>query len=403
MTIVGSAAALTHVLVNGHHALMRRSFLGSTGSGPRACVRAIVCFGILGSGTTPFGSLSAQRVDVIALLDRYERGEHEAVLRVVVVSGDVSGVRKDLERRGLGWTEGRGAAETGRRRLVAATFALEIAQFYRWPEDLDPLIEWGCQLLRRNQESNVPDRLWFLASVAIYGRARDDGGLVTRAGPGAARGQRLLPLPRAVDHVAHARQRYPDEPRFRFAAAMLVAVLADSEPSRDVGWITSDKLFRNSEAAVRRARASQAIQMFEELIPVPALRAEAQLRIGYLSMILHEPETALVRFEQARDSDDAYVSYLAWFLGGRASDMLSQHDQANTLYRSALSVIPHSQSAANALAANLFLAGKPDEAYALVRDAATGHPRSDDPWHLFGYGDLRLIPSLMSQLREAIK
>jgi hypothetical protein len=301
----------------------------------------------------------ADQGGTIALLDRYERGERDAVVDELTVARDVAGITKDLEKLGPAWTRERGPNQVHRRQIVAATFALETAVPHFWPEEVDPLIEWGCQLLRQGGPPDATERLWERASVAIFGRARDDGRLVTRAGPGAALGSRLPPARRPVDHIAHALLRFPDEPRFRLAQAMRFAVSADTEPPRDAEWVATDKLSKNSEAAILRGRATQAIQMFQPLVDVPTLRAEAELRIGYLWLVLHEPGIALGHFDRARDPEDAFVAYLAWFLGGRASDALSRRDEADAMYRSALQVIPHAQSAADALAANPFSRASP--------------------------------------------
>jgi len=340
----------------------------------------------------------------LALLDRYERGEHEAVFAELVRAGDATAVLKDLQSSGSAWIQARGSAEVRRRQLVAASFALEAAVPHLWPEDVDPLVEWGCELMRkRGSAADAPEHLWQLASVAIFGRARDDGRLVTRAGPGAPLGSHVPPPRRAIDHIAHAEQRIPEEPRFRLAEAMLAATLADTEPPRDAPWISTAQLPRNSDGAMRRARAAQAIQLFEPLIEVPALRAEAEVRLGYLKLVLHEFEASLDHFAQARGTDDVFVAYLARFLSGRALDALNRRDDANAMYRSALEVVPHAQSASEALAANLFLAGAAGDAYAAAQDALSGDPRRGDPWHEFGYGDRRFIPARMSALREALK
>jgi len=65
--------------------------------------------------------------------------------------------------------------------------------------------------------------------------------------------------------------------------------------------------------------------------------------------------------------------------------------------------MPDAQSANEALSANMFLLGQPDEAYAFARAALSGRAGAEDPWHEFGYGDRRFIPPLMTQLREAIR
>ncbi len=123
--------------------------------------------------------------------------------------------------------------------------------------------------------------------------------------------------------------------------------------------------------------------------------------MGYLQLTLNDPATALDSFQEATDSNDPFIRYLAYFLAGRALERLGRRDDANAMYRSALLVIPGAQSASVALSANLFLAGAPDEAYDVAQRSLT-RPATDDPWQQFGYGDLRLIPGLLKRLRKAL-
>jgi Flp pilus assembly protein TadD len=339
----------------------------------------------------------------IALLDRYERGAHESVLRELISDGDPLAIKKDLEKLGPAWTRAGGPNQVRRRRLVAATFALEAAYPHFWPEDVDPLVEWGCQLLRQDAKPDDTEHLWLLASVAILERARDDGKLWRRSEPADPLSLRTLPAPRSRDHVAHALQRFPDDPRFRLAEAMMAEVSADTELPRDADWVKTDLLSKGSDEAIRRSRAQTAIQMFEKLVDTPPVRAEAELRSGYLWLTLHEPAMARTHFARAADSSDRFVAYLANFLGGRASDLLGRPAESEAQYRAALAVIPHAQSAATALAANLFLHGRPDEAFTVTQDVLSARPRPDDPWNLFGYGDFRFMPTYIAHLREAIQ
>jgi len=339
----------------------------------------------------------------LALLDRYEGGEREAVVRELAQSSNINEIVQDLQRLGGPWTQARGDAQIHHRRLVAATFALEVATPYFWPEQVDPLIEWGCRLLRTDPKGDGGERLWFLTSLAVFTRARDDGRLVTRAGPGGALGQMLPPAPRLTDHVSHVAQYWPDEPRVRLAEGMLLAVSADTEPPRDRAWVPTDALSKDSQEGLRRARAARAIEVFSALLTVPAVRSEASVRMGYLQLTLNDPQAALRSFAAAYDSDDAFIAYLARFLSGRALERLDKRDDAQGMYRAALRLVPHAQSASDALSANLFLAGKVEEAYAVAEDGLSEHGGPADPWHEFGYGDRRFVPRLMSQLWEATK
>ncbi|MEZ5318281.1 MAG: hypothetical protein R2752_12850 [Vicinamibacterales bacterium] len=338
------------------------------------------------------------------LLDRYFSGDHAGVVRDIIASPDRAGLARDLIRRGQDWTEAAGRGDRRQRRLVAATLALEFASLNLWPEDVDPLVEWGCRLLRRDGVPDDAERAWQRASVAIFGRARDDGRLVMQTAPGVAAGQRFPSSVKRPDHVAHARARVPEEPRFRLAEAMLAAAGADTEPRRDADWVDDGLLARDSQEADRRARARRAIDLFAEVAAAtPALQPEADVRAGYLRLTLHEAGAALAQFARAGGSKDPFVAYLARFLSGRALDRLGNPAEAVRMYRAALGVIPGASSAAIALSSDLFLAGQPDEAYAMTASMLAIRPPPDDPWHQFGYGDLRFVPERMAALREAIR
>jgi hypothetical protein len=343
------------------------------------------------------------REAVHLLLDYYERGDHAFTVQQLTHAQDLGGFARDVRRHASSWTTAAGANRLRARRLVAATLALEIATLRLWPEDVDPLIEFGCELMRRNGSPTDGERLWQLAAVAIHTRARDGGRVVTRGSPGIPVGMHIPPPLREVDHVAHARDRFPNEPRFRLAEAMRVAALGDNEPPRDADWVDDGILSRDHPEARRRARAREAIALFEPLVDDPAVGAEASMRLGYLRFTLHETEAALAAYARSAVSEDTFVGYLARFLTGRALDRLGRRDDANAQYRAALTILPRAQSASQALAANLFLHGDREEAYRLVQSAASLTPRLDDPWHQFGYGDLRLVPDRMARLREAIK
>ncbi|HEX5214544.1 MAG TPA: hypothetical protein VFV98_03725 [Vicinamibacterales bacterium] len=338
-----------------------------------------------------------------ALIDRYAAGDYDGAVQSYLSSPNFGLLRKEFERRaGLGTDTGTPAARQ-RQRVIAATFALDVASRFLWPEDVDPLVELGCKLLSGNDTGDAATELWYRTSVAVFVRTRDDGQLVTRAGPGSPVGSLNAPAKRQVNHVAHAQKRFPTEPRFQLAAAELVAATADSEPPRDADWVPTNVLDKRTPEAQRRTRAQEAIARFEVLRANSDLQPEADLRIGYLRFTLHEPTAALESYARARRSGDPFIAYLAVFLSGRALDHLKRPAEALEQYRDALTIVPGAQSATNALAASLFLAGKPDDAYALVADALSAQPKPDDPWHYFGYGDLRLIPAMLGDLRAAIR
>ncbi len=337
-----------------------------------------------------------------ALLDRYDQGDRAGVLRELASMPDTTGVTKDLEKLTKSWIAERGPDQLRHRQLVAATFALDAAALRFWPEETDPLVEWGCALVRGGARHDDAERLWFTASVAIFSRARDDGRIVTRAASAASVGQRVSPPVRSVDHIAHAEQEWPDERRFPFVRAIVAAAAADTEPPRDAPFVKTELLMRNSQERIRRDKADQAIRGFTPFLAEPSLRAEASVRIGYLQLTLGQTEAALGSLTAAEDADDPFVSYLARFLAGRTFDRIGRRNDAEAAYRAALALNADTQSANEALSADLFLGGRLDEAYALSARALSAASDSTDPWQEFGYGDRRFVPQLMTELYAVV-
>jgi len=155
------------------------------------------------------GPSTAQRRSVTDLLDRYGAGRFDAV--VEELSGDdldFGDLLKQLRQEGPGWIAAGGAARRARRELTAATVALEAARAGEWQEwkviqrqenffELRPLnvlywkappllIEWGCELFRRDSTPRPIERWWQLAALAVAQRSEDPQFLVgdTRIGRG---------------------------------------------------------------------------------------------------------------------------------------------------------------------------------------------------------------------------
>jgi predicted Zn-dependent protease len=84
-------------------------------------------------------------------------------------------------------------------------------------------------------------------------------------------------------------------------------------------------------------------------------------------------------------------------------DASGRRQDAAAAYRQALAVQPLVQSGTMALAATLFLDGKPGEAHDILNAAFAARPRLPDPWRLYGYGDYRFWPELIGQLRSRLR
>jgi tetratricopeptide (TPR) repeat protein len=353
-------------------------------------VLALACLGLAGDSQDRWAH-------VIDLLERYERGDHDAVVAEMTAVADAGAFARDLQRAAGAWIAApRATPETiERRRLVAATLALELGEAHLdadWGH-LRATLEWACALLRKGRAAPV-ERVWHLALVALAGGASDEPLLVYRPPP-------LSPDPvvrrrfLSYAHADHAARRFPGEIRFRFAEAVADGLPGLAEPKRDAAARIGNHERDAGEAAIRGLK-----KFADDSVVGP----EAHLRIGHLYYCLANAAAADVHYQAAlRGARDPFVRYLAHFFTGRMHEAAGRRDDAAAAYRQALDVQPRVQSGTMALAASLFLEQKPAEAYELVNAAFAVKPRPPDPWRLFGYGDYRFWPELIGLLRTHLK
>ncbi len=97
------------------------------------------------------------------------------------------------------------------------------------------------------------------------------------------------------------------------------------------------------------------------------------------------------------------IRLLAHLFRGWALTRSGRAAEAIDAYRTASATMPTSQSAAMWLARSLFLDGQRVEAEAVVDTSLRTGQGVSDPWRLYPRGDIRLWPTLVAQLREAIR
>jgi hypothetical protein len=142
--------------------------------------------------------------------------------------GNLDGVLEELRLGGEAWVHAGPEQERPRRRLAAATFALEAARAAEgiewkrvirldaWTDDKGNttqegadrvywnapplLVEWGCALLRQEPTPPPVERIWHLASVAAAQGAGDTEFLI--GSPFAAR----MNVPDEITHLWHAQR-----------------------------------------------------------------------------------------------------------------------------------------------------------------------------------------------------
>ena len=362
---------------------------------------------------------AARSPSVIEMLDRYLAGRFPEVVEDLRGRAAFDDILEGLRRDGERWIDAAGPSQRERRTLAAATFALEAARAGAWLDwkfiqqqprvsfgdgnDLTVLnvlywrappllIEWGCQLLRRQQTPSSSERWWQLAALSVAQRAEDPQFLIgdTKIGLGRDAGE-IGNTQDEIKHLDHVMGRFPDEMRF---------VLAQG--------IARDRDF-----------PEDAVQAYRALENDPDVGGEALMRLGAMQMprgsgprlVMRgdavsrkpSPDEALTNLSRAEAlTRDPYVVYLARYFTGRIFEQQRKSGDAEAAYRGAVAVVPHAQSATIALASLLFRDGRRSEAEKLIADMLAAEPRPVDPWRTYVHADDRFWPQLIARLRQEI-
>lgn len=348
---------------------------------------------------------SARTASVTSQLDRYLTGDFEGVVQELKALESFDNVLEDLRLNGAAWVDAAAGDQRARRRLAAATYALEAARAadrvdWKWVQRLTAqanerqkadhifwkapplLIEWGCSLMRGEARPRPIERIWHLAAIAVAQRAGDAEFLI-----GSPFSERMN-AEAEIDHVYHASERFKHEGRFKLAVAIAVDSLT---------WTP-----RRGRVAQRQAEA--AIRAFESVLDDVDVGGEAAMRLGGLHARRGEEEDALEMFERAEArTRDRYVIYLARYFKGQALERASKLADAEGAYRGALATIPQAQSVTIALAALLAKQGHRAEAAQMIDAQLSTTPAPPDPWLGYGAADDRFWPDLIARLRAEIK
>jgi tetratricopeptide (TPR) repeat protein len=324
-------------------------------------------------------------------LDRYVGGDYDGAIGQLTYLGGFSTVDADE------WIRTGGLADAARRRLIAASLALEVtAAKDAWPTTL---IEWACDGFRTSGAPTANEALWMRASVAL------------------AEGDGMWAILSPAAHLGHALQRFPDDPHLKLARAFVADAVA-SQPAVTTGTTLTDQtpvafdrlaartLDGAPDAAARRTALERVAAEFRPLVADPVVGAEAHLRLGDLELRLGQPDQATADFRQAdaAASDDPFVSYLARLFLAWTDAQAGRVAEAERGYRSALQAVPRARSATTLLSALLVMNGRLEDAeHATAAFLASPERPADDPWRQYPRGDFRAYLTLLTQLHEAMK
>jgi tetratricopeptide (TPR) repeat protein len=349
-------------------------------------------------GAEPRADRSAP-LSVTAHLDRYLRGDFDAVVAELAQLEKLDDVLEQLKRDGPMWINAGGPGDRPTRVLTAATYALEAGRTgafaeWKWVQmymgslsiywKAPPLlIEWGCALVRTEIPASPHQRTWQLAAVSAAQLAGDFEFLIGSPFQGRGNPQD------EIEHLKHAIPRAPDEPRLALAQAIAVE------------WTTFPNPPRSGNGRPRQT--AEAMRAFEPMTRDAAVGAEATLRLGAVRLRAGKPVEALELFARVETmTRDRYLVYLARYFSGEAHELLKQPADAERAYRGALKTIPDAQSAAFRLGALLFRTNRPADAAEVTELALSARPLPVDPWKEYGAADNRFWPVLIGRLREAI-
>jgi tetratricopeptide (TPR) repeat protein len=337
---------------------------------------------------------SAAPERAVALLERYAGGDFDGAIAAIAPLEDFAPLYKDLAAQAPQWLKAGGPDDVERRRLAAATFAMEAAhigagrdwkfvQMFMRLENIHwkppaQLLEWGCALMRSAPAPTPIEHTWQMAALAVAGRAQDYEFLIGNPWAG-----RANPKDEFL-HLDHAIARFPKDRRILLAQGIAAE------------W----RLYPNPH----NTGLAEARTIFTNLKDDEEVGAEANMRLGILETRAGNPAAAEPLFAAAiRMSQDPFVTFLAHYFEGQRLARLRRPEAAEASYRAALDVVPRAQSASFALAALVAARGARAEAADLVTSSISAFPRPADPWRIYGDADDRFWPELRKELRERIR
>jgi VWFA-related protein len=310
-----------------------------------------------------------------SVFDRFARGAWDPPLVPRFSRSDFYRLNEDIKVNGTAWIRAAGPEGESLRRLQVATFVLELlvtqdnAQMWEWRSPASDLIDWASSVIRHGPPTEA-ERLWHLAGIGLLQRF-GSGGL----GP----------------HVQFALGRFPEEPRLILARAL-------AEDLQLWPQKRNEKAFSVDQHRLFRLQAR-----YREAADVPAVSAEARIRLGYIELRRGRVPEAHALFEAAGDPSEPFLKYLRHLFRGQAFEAAGQLDDAEASFRAAYDTVPLAQSATLSWAATLTALGRDAEAASLVNRMLRVSAAPVDPWTLYVPSEWRFWDLWMDELRKAAR
>jgi VWFA-related protein len=306
------------------------------------------------------------------LITAYDRGEFEPVAAALRRVGDPRALLRDFRAAGNPWPA------TPRRE---AAFVVELAEAGVYSpisgarESAAALLATYRTLVRHPLEPDAFERHWLWAVLATL--------------------QGAIRPAVAQSFVAAALTRFPDEPRFVLANAI---VFDQQWPLSPAALATA----RTGFLVPSTAYVNGVIARYEAAMAFEETAAEARIRLGWFLHRLGRHAEALARLEDLRAdrASDAQMRYLRQLFRGHVLSARDRSEDAVAAYRAALEIWPGAQSAQVALMNTLVRRGSMAEAQTLAERVQTAAPTQSDPWWMFWLGDQRFYPAIIARLRE---
>lgn len=286
----------------------------------------------------------------------------------------------DFRRGATSWIDAGAPGDEQRRRLVVATYALDLLKTFEdrtlWSatQPAGALLEWACTTLRKSDLLVQPAELaWHVAALA----------LLERSGPAEV----------VKEHLDHAEARFPANADLLLVRA-LVDELESEEGRRDDGTLS-----------ISGALTSRARQHFQQAAARPSTRQQALIRWAAFESDLGRHDAALAHLVEAGRPASPVLRYWLGVVRGRTLERLNRGADAIDAYRAVVAEFPHAQVATLSLAAALVDAHRVVEAAGVVEAAVTrptGPAPPADPWEFYRVPEVLLWPAAFEELRRAV-
>lgn len=399
----------------------------------------VLMVAVLAGRGVPTAAQQSGSVDVPlpVVLDWYLQGR--VTVDTMLDAAHPGGLIGALEHGGERWIAAGPAQEQARRRLAAATFALEVGKGLPENDRLAlarRLVLWGVNLFRMAPPADPGERLWTIASIGLL-EGFDDWTFLSgphKPKPPTATGK--IDVWNVLDrgYIAQARARFPADPRIALAAVVageniswMVGSFGRDGRSSDgfiageltpeylaaldrgdlllpdgSRWTGGDAQRAGRMHAARVEELRGLVRQLEALSGDEGVAAEAHLRLALLQIRLVDRERALNELALVeKTTADRSLRYLAQFFTALVRERQGRDADAVDAYRAALTIVPGVQSSTVRLARLLLKLGRHDEAAGIAESFFAAASAGADPCMTYRTGDARTWAEDLERLKEA--